>query len=197
MVRTAGCTSLAHLDPPEHVSLYTQPMHFKTKANQRKEPCRLRWTTPLTKPIRVGQNNHLRNRRVRKSPKQIIKPVHQIPPISPIPSHLIIITMPTAISSTAPISPLQPSQRTNMPKFGDVGVQGGPPEKQPAKRVVSALAVQAGAKKGKRLSAVGVNIGSTSAPMVSMEVMNNNFEEWMKLATDNVSRLASPEEQSR
>jgi condensin complex subunit 2 len=84
-----------------------------------------------------------------------------------------------------------------MPKFGDVGVQGGPPEKQPAKRVVSALAVQAGAKKGKRLSAVGVNIGSTSAPMVSMEVMNNNFEEWMKLATDNVSRLASPEEQSR
>jgi hypothetical protein len=27
-----------------------------------------------------------------------------------------------------------------------------------------------------------------TAPPVSMEVMNTNFEEWMKLATDNVRR---------
>lgn len=43
----------------------------------------------------------------------------------------------------------------------------------------SALAVQ-GQRKAKRLSAVA------SAPPVSLEVMNTNFEEWMKLATDNV-----------
>lgn len=42
----------------------------------------------------------------------------------------------------------------------------------------SALAVQ---KRAKRLSAV-----APSNPPVSMEVMNTNFEEWMKLATDNV-----------
>ncbi len=76
-----------------------------------------------------------------------------------------------------------------MSKFGELGVQSqGGQEKNvsvPAKRVVSALAVQAGAKRGKRLSAVVPN-----APMVSMEVMNNNFEEWMKLATDNVSSQA-------
>ena len=59
------------------------------------------------------------------------------------------------------------------------------------KRHVSALAVQAaqqsamGHKKAKRLSAVA----PTAAPVVSMEVMNTNFEEWMKLATDNVSDL--------
>lgn len=43
----------------------------------------------------------------------------------------------------------------------------------------SALSVQ---KRAKRLSAV-----APSNPPVSMEVMNTNFEEWMKLATDNVS----------
>ena len=77
-----------------------------------------------------------------------------------------------------------------MPKFGDLGSRpGGQAEKNgPTKRVVSALAVQAGAKKGKRLSAVVQNVNA--APVISMEVMNNNFEEWMKLATDNVSFLA-------
>lgn len=39
------------------------------------------------------------------------------------------------------------------------------------------------AKKAKRLSSV-----VAAAPVVSMEVMSTNFEEWMKLATDNVGR---------
>lgn len=51
----------------------------------------------------------------------------------------------------------------------------------PAER--KALALQ-GQRKAKRLSAVA------SAPPVSLEVMNTNFEEWMKLATDNVSGVA-------
>ncbi|WVQ97904.1 hypothetical protein IAU59_005021 [Kwoniella sp. CBS 9459] len=59
-----------------------------------------------------------------------------------------------------------------------------------AKRTVSALAVQQAAagsggqtmaqRRAKRLSAV-----APAAPAVSMEVMSTNFEEWMKLATDN------------
>lgn len=47
-------------------------------------------------------------------------------------------------------------------------------------RKASALTVQK-ERRAKRLSTV------TPAPPVSMEVMNTNFEEWMKLATDNVS----------
>lgn len=103
-------------------------------------------------------------------------------------------------------SPLQPSRLENMPapaKFGNVGIGGAQPgekqhpqqEQQQAssanttKRVVSALAVQAGAKRGKRLSTVIANPNPSvvAVPSISMEVMNNNFEEWMKLATDNVS----------
>nr|ODO04303.1 hypothetical protein L204_00661 [Cryptococcus depauperatus CBS 7855] len=55
-----------------------------------------------------------------------------------------------------------------------------PQAEKPAapRKVTSALAVQQ--KRAKRLSAV-----EPSMPIVSMEVMNNNFEEWMKLATDN------------
>jgi condensin complex subunit 2 len=63
--------------------------------------------------------------------------------------------------------------------FGELS-KGQQPDGQRS-RVVSALAMQQ-AKKGKRLSAV-----APGAPVVSMEVMNTNFEEWMKLATDNVS----------
>ena len=50
--------------------------------------------------------------------------------------------------------------------------------------MVSALAVQQQQKRAKRLSAV-----APSGPPVSMEVMSTNFEEWMKLATDNVCIL--------
>ncbi|ODN82310.1 hypothetical protein L202_02588 [Cryptococcus amylolentus CBS 6039] len=53
----------------------------------------------------------------------------------------------------------------------------------PAKRVVSGLALQQqgiNQRRGKRLSAV-----ESSVPVISMEAMNTNFEEWMKLATDN------------
>lgn len=55
-------------------------------------------------------------------------------------------------------------------------------------RKVSALQAQAqhhaaaGGKRGPRLSTVVQPL-----PIASMEVMTNNFEEWMKLATDNVS----------
>lgn len=52
----------------------------------------------------------------------------------------------------------------------------------------SALSVQ---KRAKRLSAV-----APSNPPVSMEVMNTNFEEWMKLATDNVSGMRLPDHRS-
>lgn len=52
---------------------------------------------------------------------------------------------------------------------------------QPSKRVVSALAVQAGKKKG-RLSAVNPEMVG-----VSWEQRESNYEEWMKVAIDNVS----------
>ena len=65
------------------------------------------------------------------------------------------------------------------------------------RRVVSALAVQAQAgsssgmtmaqKKAKRLSAVGVApVASMEQVVPGVEVNNEKFEEWMKLATDNV-----------
>jgi condensin complex subunit 2 len=88
--------------------------------------------------------------------------------------------------------------------FGDLAENGGKdkaggngPSGAGQKRAVSALQVQAqqqanqaagitglagNGKRNKRLSAV-----APAAPVVSMEVMNTNFEEWMKLATDNVS----------
>lgn len=47
------------------------------------------------------------------------------------------------------------------------------------KRVVSALAMQG---RRKRLSAVNPEM-----PVISLEERQGNFEEWMKLATDNVS----------
>lgn len=48
-----------------------------------------------------------------------------------------------------------------------------------AKRTVSALAMQG---RRKRLSAVNPEL-----PVISLEERQGNFEEWMKLATDNVS----------
>jgi condensin complex subunit 2 len=70
------------------------------------------------------------------------------------------------------------------------------------RRVVSALAVQAQAgsssgmtmaqKKAKRLSAVGVApTGSMDQVLPGVEVNNEKFEEWMKLATDNVGSFLS------
>lgn len=113
-----------------------------------------------------------------------------------------------SISSSAENSPLRPSNRAanimnddaaekasrrKSAHFGDLAIKASEYEgKKEAgqKRQVSALAVQAaqqgqsgtGVKKAKRLSAVA----PAAAPVVSMEVMNTNFEEWMKLATDNV-----------
>ncbi|KAK8846876.1 hypothetical protein IAR55_005966 [Kwoniella newhampshirensis] len=103
-------------------------------------------------------------------------------------------------------SPLQPSRQNNpnipmnddvaekakrrkSAHFGDLGVSDGGKGTGNGKRTVSALAVQQqahhqqqgmGQRKAKRLSTVQPDL-----PVVSMEVMNNNFEEWMKLATDN------------
>ena len=122
-----------------------------------------------------------------------------------------------ASSAGAAGSPLRPSTNANIPRpitmnddnaekaarrksahLGDMGVESGKDMAGTTRRVVSALAMQAqqqaaqhalsgstgpgGARRAKRLSAV-----APSAPVVSMEVMNTNFEEWMKLATDNVS----------
>ena len=108
-----------------------------------------------------------------------------------------------ASSETA--SPLQPSRHENVMNddaaeraarrksahFGDLAAGEGTKAKE-GKRIASGLAVQqsaqaggaVGHKKAKRLSAV-----APAAPVVSMEVMNTNFEEWMKLATDNVGLL--------
>ncbi|WWC67762.1 uncharacterized protein I206_101674 [Kwoniella pini CBS 10737] len=87
------------------------------------------------------------------------------------------------------------AKRRKSAHFGDLAAGAGEHKERPnngingsGKRTVSALAVQQAASGGqsmaqrraKRLSAV-----EPAAPVVSMEVMNTNFEEWMKLATDN------------
>lgn len=95
------------------------------------------------------------------------------------------------------------AHRRKSAHFGEARHPDGTKKDATGRRVVSALAVQAqqqqaaaasaaaggngssgmAAKKAKRLSAV-----APAAPVISMEVMNTNFEEWMKLATDNVGR---------
>ncbi|WWC59441.1 uncharacterized protein I303_101997 [Kwoniella dejecticola CBS 10117] len=87
------------------------------------------------------------------------------------------------------------AKRRKSAHFGDIAAGGGEPKERShtginanGKRTVSALAVQQAAaggqtmaqRRAKRLSAV-----EPAAPVISMEVMNTNFEEWMKLATDN------------
>ena len=99
------------------------------------------------------------------------------------------------------------AERANRRKsahFGDLpsatsssSAGGGDGRKDGGRRVVSALAVQAQAgsssgmsmaqKKAKRLSAVGLAPSSSMDQVVpGVEVNNEKFEEWMKLATDNV-----------
>lgn len=75
---------------------------------------------------------------------------------------------------------------------GGAGLSLGQPGPQQAessaaagKRVVSALQMQQ-QKKNKQLAAVG----APEKLAINTETINRNFEEWMKLATDNV-RLAS------
>jgi len=68
--------------------------------------------------------------------------------------------------------------------FADIGLVDKDKENRsasPAMRKVSALTAHRD-RRAKRLSAV------TPTPQVSMEVMTTNFEEWMKLATDNVGK---------
>ncbi|OCF59011.1 hypothetical protein L486_03509 [Kwoniella mangroviensis CBS 10435] len=85
------------------------------------------------------------------------------------------------------------AKRRKSAHFGELPPPAGEPKERPGvgpngKRTVSALAVQQASSGGqtmaqrraKRLSAV-----EPAQPIVSMEVMNTNFEEWMKLATDN------------
>ncbi|WVQ69054.1 uncharacterized protein L199_007266 [Kwoniella botswanensis] len=87
------------------------------------------------------------------------------------------------------------AKRRKSAHFGELAPSAGEPKERPGlgtqgngKRTVSALAVQQASSGGqtmaqrraKRLSAV-----EPAQPVVSMEVMNTNFEEWMKLATDN------------
>ena len=109
-------------------------------------------------------------------------------------------TNPESPSSQA--SPLQPSRLQNIMNddaaekssrrksahFGDLGVSRREAEADKGKRVTSgAMSVQntnSRDKVRKRLSAVGVASG-LPAP-VALEVNSTKFEEWMKLATDNV-----------
>ncbi|WWD22189.1 hypothetical protein CI109_106680 [Kwoniella shandongensis] len=135
-------------------------------------------------------------------PTAISSPVHHIPP----PPHKKHSSNNTSTPDKG--SPLQPSRHNNpnvqipmnddvaekakrrkSAHFGDLGVESGKGGagggNGAGKRTVSALAVQQHQqqqqqRKAKRLSAVQPDL-----PVVSMEVMNNNFEEWMKLATDN------------
>lgn len=113
-------------------------------------------------------------------------------------------------TSSAQASPLQPSRvgnirnddaaekssRRKSAHFGDLGIgrkekDDGDKDKEKGKRVASgAMAVQSSLnnsltrdKVRKRLSAVGL-----PAP-VALEVNSTKFEEWMKLATDNVSLI--------
>ena len=90
------------------------------------------------------------------------------------------------------------AERANRRKsahFGDLasgnGVSGNAPGKNDGKRAVSALGQQAqivglAQKKAKRLSAVVPPAVGQVVPGV--EVNNEKFEEWMKLATDNVGK---------
>jgi len=76
--------------------------------------------------------------------------------------------------------------RRKSAKFGDVGHGTLPSGATNTARKVSALQAQAQhhvatGRKAPRLSNVVQPL-----PIASMEVMTNNFEEWMKLATDNV-----------
>nr|XP_019047383.1 hypothetical protein I302_03996 [Kwoniella bestiolae CBS 10118]OCF26313.1 hypothetical protein I302_03996 [Kwoniella bestiolae CBS 10118] len=136
------------------------------------------------------------------------------PPSKPSPRSRVVSKKLSGSTTASPAeSPLQPSRTINAPRkssglstmnddaaekakrrksahFGDLAANAGEPKERPAngKRTVSALAVQQASSGGqtmtqrraKRLSAV-----EPAAPVVSMEVMNTNFEEWMKLATDN------------
>lgn len=97
------------------------------------------------------------------------------------------------------------ASRRKSAHFGDLGHGRGEPsgsnDKQVGgggKRVVSAMAVQnqlasstgngsgGKEKRSKRISAVGPGgLGGVPAP-VALEVNSTKFEEWMKLATDNV-----------
>lgn len=99
------------------------------------------------------------------------------------------------------------ASRRKSAHFGDLALGRGEPSgsgtDKPAggaggKRVVSAMAVQnqlasstaAGGKekRSKRISAVGPGgIGGGVPAPVALEVNSTKFEEWMKLATDNVS----------
>jgi len=105
------------------------------------------------------------------------------------------------------------AERANRRKsahFGDLpsagssssGAMGKDAAAAAGRRVVSALAVQAQAgsssgmtmaqKKAKRLSAVGVApTGTMEQVLPGVEVNNEKFEEWMKLATDNVGPSAA------
>jgi hypothetical protein len=121
-------------------------------------------------------------------------------------------------STSAQASPLQTSRISNIMNddaaekasrrksahFGDLSVGRkekdgeGEKDKEKGKRVASgAMAVQNSLnnsltrdKVRKRLSAVGAGL---PAP-VALEVNSTKFEEWMKLATDNVGRLKSGSE---
>jgi hypothetical protein len=75
---------------------------------------------------------------------------------------------------------LQASASTGSVGAGAAGGAGGAQQQQPGRRHVSA-ALQAQGRR-KRLSAVNPDM-----PVITLEEKQGNFEEWMKLATDNVS----------
>ncbi|XAO22086.1 hypothetical protein I312_100851 [Cryptococcus bacillisporus CA1280] len=70
-----------------------------------------------------------------------------------------------------------------VPDISNTNDENESPNNQAGKRVISGLAIQQQGliqKRGKRLSAVEPNM-----PEVRIEVKENKYEEWMKLATDN------------
>lgn len=89
-------------------------------------------------------------------------------------------------SNSTPVgSPLGPSTKQPAARFNDDAAEKANRRKSahfsPA-QAQAAVGVKA-PMKNKRLSTVTRPV---QEPQVSIEVMSNNFEEWMKLATDNV-----------
>lgn len=144
-------------------------------------------SSPIDSPQHVKRKSTLKNSKLSSS-------TNSIDPNSPLRD-----------SRSANIMNDDAAERANRRKsahFGDLaannGASGSGPGKNDGKRAVSALGQQAqivglAQKKAKRLSAVIPPPVGQVIPGV--EVNNEKFEEWMKLATDNVRVQLDGDEQ--
>jgi condensin complex subunit 2 len=100
-------------------------------------------------------------------------------------------------NSTPAGSPLGPSTKQPAARFNDDAAEKANRRKSahfsPAQAQAQAAVGTKVPIRNKRLSTVTRPV---QEPQVSIEVMSNNFEEWMKLATDNVCMRGEDEELS-